>query len=62
MTGRRSDGKEAEMITVLIVDDHAIVRGGLAALLATAEDIEVVGQAADGVEAVVLAAAADSRT
>ncbi len=40
------------MITVLIVDDHAIVRTGLAALLATAEDIEVVGQAADGVEAV----------
>ena len=40
------------MITVLIVDDHAVVRAGLTALLATAEDIEVVGQAADGVEAV----------
>lgn len=40
------------MITVLIVDDHAIVRRGLAALLLTADDIEVVGEAADGREAV----------
>ena len=40
------------MITVLIVDDHAIVRTGLAALVATAEDIEVIGEAADGIEAV----------
>ncbi len=43
------------MIRVLIVDDHAIVRGGLSALLATAADIEVVGEAADGHEAVRLA-------
>jgi DNA-binding NarL/FixJ family response regulator len=40
------------MIRVLIVDDHAIVRGGLAALLATTDDLEVVGQASDGEEAV----------
>lgn len=40
------------MITVLIVDDHAIVRHGLSALLATADDITVVGEATDGVEAV----------
>jgi DNA-binding NarL/FixJ family response regulator len=39
------------MIRVLIVDDHAIVRGGLAALLATAGDLVVVGQASDGAEA-----------
>ena len=43
------------MIRVLIVDDHAIVRGGLAALLGTTDDLEVVGQAADGHEAVRLA-------
>ena len=43
------------MIRVLIVDDHAIVRGGLAALIATTDDLEVVGQAADGHEAVRLA-------
>lgn len=39
------------MIRVLIVDDHALVRRGLADLLATAEDIEVVGALADGSEA-----------
>lgn len=40
------------MIRVLIADDHALVRDGVRALLATAEDIEVVAEAADGREAV----------
>lgn len=44
------------MITVLIVDDHAIVRTGLAQLLGTTEDLVLVGQAADGAQAVELAA------
>lgn len=44
------------MITVLIVDDHAIVRTGLAQLLGTAEDLRLVGEAADGAQAVALAA------
>jgi DNA-binding NarL/FixJ family response regulator len=44
------------MIRVLIVDDHAIVRGGLGSLIATTTDLEVVGEAADGDEAVRLAA------
>ena len=44
------------MTTVLLVDDHRMVRTGLAALLQTADDIEVLGQAADGEEAVRLAA------
>lgn len=35
-------------IRVLVVDDHAIVREGICALLARREDIEVVGEAADG--------------
>jgi DNA-binding NarL/FixJ family response regulator len=39
-------------IRVLIADDHAILREGVRALLATTEDIEVVGQAADGREAI----------
>ena len=39
-------------ITVLIADDHTIVRVGLAALLGTKPDIEVVGQAVNGLEAV----------
>lgn len=39
-------------IRVLIVDDHAIVRKGIRALLAEIEGIEVVGEAGDGQEAV----------
>jgi len=42
-------------IRVLIVDDHAIVRKGTRALLATERDIEVVGEADNGAEAVALA-------
>lgn len=42
-------------IRVLIVDDHAIVRKGVQALLAEVEDIEVVGEANNGQEAVNLA-------
>ena len=44
------------MIRVLIVDDHEVVREGLRSILATAEDVELVGEAADGSEAVRLAA------
>lgn len=44
------------MITVLVADDHAVVRSGLDQLLATADDIELVGSARDGREAVDLAA------
>jgi DNA-binding NarL/FixJ family response regulator len=39
-------------IRVVLVDDHAVVRTGLAQLLAGPGDIEVVGQAGDGGEAV----------
>ena len=42
-------------IRILVADDHAIVRMGLVALLATDGDIEVVGEAEDGKEAVKLA-------
>lgn len=41
-----------ESIKVLITDDHPVVRRGLTALLATKEDIEVVGEASNGKEAV----------
>jgi len=40
------------VIRVLIADDHPIVRKGIRALLATEADIEVVGEAADGKEAI----------
>jgi NarL family two-component system response regulator LiaR len=42
-------------ITVMLVDDHAIVRSGVAAYLSAQKDIEVVGEAASGQEAVELA-------
>ena len=45
------------MIRVLVVDDHPVVRSGLAGMLAVEDDLEVVGEAADGREAVALAAA-----
>jgi DNA-binding NarL/FixJ family response regulator len=43
------------VIRVAVADDQALVRGGFAVLLRTAPDIEVVGEAADGREAVALA-------
>lgn len=41
-----------DMIRVLVADDHAIVRKGIIALLATEKDIQVVGEAGDGQTAV----------
>lgn len=40
------------MIRVVVADDHPVVRAGLVALLQDADDVEVVGQAADGESAV----------
>jgi NarL family two-component system response regulator LiaR len=42
----------AETIRILIADDHAIVRRGLRTLIASEPGMEVVGEAADGIEAV----------
>ena len=39
-------------LTVLLVDDHAMVRSGFAMVLSVEDDIEVVGEAADGLEAI----------
>ena len=44
-------------VTVLVVDDHPVVRSGLRALLSAQAELEVVGEAASGEEAVELAAA-----
>jgi DNA-binding NarL/FixJ family response regulator len=44
------------VIRLLIADDHAVVRTGLAQLLSGREGIELVGEAADGEQAVALAA------
>ncbi|MQS08229.1 response regulator [Streptomyces alkaliphilus] len=43
---------DAAPIRVLVVDDHRVVRRGLRTFLEIQEDIEVVGEAADGAEAV----------
>ena len=43
------------MIRILVADDHPIVRGGIVALLTDTDDLEVIGQAATGLEAVALA-------
>ena len=45
------------MIRVLVADDHPIVRSGIVALLQTAADVEVVGEASTGLEAVDVAIA-----
>jgi DNA-binding NarL/FixJ family response regulator len=43
---------ESRPITVLVADDHPVVRQGLAVLLEVQDDIKLVGQAVDGQEAV----------
>jgi len=43
------------VIRVLVVDDHEVVRKGLCTMLSEQEDFEVVGQAATGIAAVMLA-------
>ncbi|WNV88911.1 response regulator transcription factor [Umezawaea sp. Da 62-37] len=45
-------------VRVLVADDQALIRAGLVALFTAAPGLEVVGEAADGAEAVVLAAGA----
>jgi DNA-binding NarL/FixJ family response regulator len=42
--------------TILLVDDHHLVRAGLASLIDSADDLQVVGQAANGQQALELAA------
>jgi YesN/AraC family two-component response regulator len=42
----------ADVIRVLLVDDDPLVRAGLAMIIASASDLLIVGEAADGLEAV----------
>lgn len=48
-------GRDGSAIRVVIADDHALFRSGLRAILEEAADIEVVGEAASGQEAVRIA-------
>ena len=50
-------GAAAEGARIIIVDDHAVVREGLERILAKCADLEVVGTASSGEEALILAAA-----
>lgn len=43
------------MITVVLVDDHAVVRAGLKAVLGSAKDIRVIGEGSNGKDAISLA-------
>src|SRR5690606_643450 len=49
------DRGDQRVIRVLLVDDQPLIRGGFRALLDAEEDLEVVGEAADGAEGVRLA-------
>ena len=42
------------MIRILVVDDHPVVRAGMVALLGELEDLDVVGEASNGAEAIAL--------
>jgi DNA-binding NarL/FixJ family response regulator len=46
--------KDDNLIQVLIVDDHAMVRRGIRSILEDYPDIRVVGEASDGIEAILL--------
>jgi len=47
------------VIRVLVVDDHPVVRGGVVGWLAAQPDLEVVGEAGDGLEALALVASSE---
>src|SRR3954452_5645086 len=49
-----------ERISVFLVDDHAVVRRGLASYLDGEDDIEVIGQAGDGQQALAELAVCDN--
>ena len=54
-----ADARAAGRIRVLIADDHPVVRQGLQVLLSVQDDVEVVGEAADGRQALALTAELD---
>ena len=54
---RRRGGIAADKIRILVVDDHALFRGGITNVLGRERDFEVVGEAADGRAALEMAGA-----
>ncbi len=55
LTASASHLPESSRLRILLVDDHKIMRDGLAALIGEQTDLEVVGQAGDGRQAIELA-------
>jgi len=49
----------ADIIKVILADDHAVVRAGVKAVLSSAKDIQVIGEASNGREAISLAERTD---
>src|SRR4029077_12334325 len=54
---RRRGGIAADKIRILVVDDHALFRGGITQVLSRERDFDVVGEAADGRGALEMAGA-----
>ena len=54
-SGNGYDGEAAQRLRVMVVDDHALFRRGLEMVLQQEPDIELVGEASDGAEAVLKA-------
>jgi two-component system, NarL family, response regulator LiaR len=52
MSLRKKKMTKIDKIKVLLVDDHTVVRSGLSAVLSISDDLELVGEASDGAEAV----------
>ncbi len=52
MTAKETGGERSERLRVMVVDDHALFRRGLEMVLQQEPDIELVGEASDGAEAV----------
>jgi two-component system, NarL family, response regulator NreC len=50
---------EGDTIRVLLADDHAVVRAGVKAVLATAKDMSIVGEASTGAQTITLAQRCD---
>ena len=59
MESHQTSSNASQAIRVLLVDDHAMLRQGLKSLLQNYGNVEVVGEAADGEEAVTLASRLD---
>ncbi len=59
MTEAPDDGGDRVRTTVVVVDDHRLVRAGLRTIIDASADLEVVGEAGDGAQAVAVVGAAD---